>query len=47
MTDSNDPDAYETKHRGVIVDDADSLRDAGVQDGSTLLVIGRRKRPVR
>jgi hypothetical protein len=47
MSDSNDPDAYEVKHRGVLVDERATLQDAGVKDGATLLVIGRRKRPVR
>ena len=47
MTDSNDPDAYEVKHRGELVDAQSTLQDAGVKDGSTLLVIGIRKRPVR
>lgn len=47
MTDSNDPEAYEIKHRGVLVNDGDTLQASGVKDGSTLLVVSRRKRPVR
>jgi hypothetical protein len=47
MPDSSSAEAYEIKHRGVLVDDGDSLERAGVVDGSTLLVVSRRKRPVR
>jgi hypothetical protein len=47
MSDTSDPDAYEVKLRGVLVDERATLQDAGVRDGATLLVIGRRKRPVR
>lgn len=41
-------DAYVVKHRGVaILDEEASLRDAEVVDGATLLVMSRRRRPVR
>jgi len=47
MADGDDVEAYEVKHRGVIVSEDDSLNNAGVKDGSALLVISRRRRPVR
>lgn len=47
LTDSNDPEHYEVKLRGVLVDEGATLQDAGIRHGSSLLVIARRKRPVR
>ncbi len=51
--DALDPSAsfhegFVVKHRGVeILDELASLEDAGVVDGATLLVMSRRRRPVR
>jgi hypothetical protein len=47
MSDNKAPDAYEVKLRGVLVEERSTMQDAGVTNGATLLVIGRRKRPVR
>jgi hypothetical protein len=47
ISETEDADAYEVKHRGVLVDEAATLQDANIPDGATLLVISRRKRPVR
>jgi len=48
LSDSDKPDEFVVKHGGVeIRDEALSLREAGVHNASTLLVMGRRRRPVR
>lgn len=47
VNDANDADAYEVKYRGELVDEGETLQHAGLKNGSILLVIGRRKRPVR
>jgi hypothetical protein len=45
---AGDPDAYLLKYRGAeILDEAQSLGDAGVVPHSTLIVLSRRRRPVR
>jgi hypothetical protein len=42
------PDAYAVSHRGVcILDEAESLANAGVVNNGTLLIARRRRRPVR
>jgi hypothetical protein len=48
MPDALFPDEFSVKLSGVeIFDESMSLADAGVVDGSTLLVAHRRRRPVR
>ena len=48
MPDALFPDEFSVKLGGVeIFDESTSLADAGVVDGSTLLVAHRRRRPVR
>jgi hypothetical protein len=48
MPDALFPDEFSVKLSGVeIFDESVSLSDAGVVDGSTLLVAHRRRRPVR
>jgi len=48
MPDVDDVDAYVVKLRGIeIVNERASLEAAGAVDGSTLLVMSRRRRPVR
>ena len=43
-----DPDAYLLKYRGAeILDEGRSLGEAGVVPHSTLIVLSRRRRPVR
>jgi len=45
---AGDPDAYLLKYRGAeILDEARSLGEAGVVPHSTLIVLSRRRRPVR
>jgi len=45
---ARDPDAYLLKYRGAeILDEARSLGEAGVVPHSTLIVLSRRRRPVR
>jgi hypothetical protein len=40
--------AYEVKHAGVLVrDETQSLSAAGIGDGAALVVLSRRRRPVR
>jgi hypothetical protein len=48
MPDVDDLDGYVVKLRGIeIHDEAASLEAAGALDGSTLLIMSRRRRPVR
>ena len=48
MPDGGHPGEFVTKLNGVeVLDEELSLADAGVKDGSTLLVTYRRRRPVR
>lgn len=48
LPDATDPDAYVVKLHGALIDDERvTLRDAGATDGSTLLLVLRRRRPVR
>ncbi len=48
MTDVTNVNEYVVKLRGVDVhDESQSLEEIGARDGSTLLVIARRRRPVR
>lgn len=44
----SDPERYVTKLRGIeVLDEGQSVRDAGALDGSIFLVTHRRRRPVR
>lgn len=48
MPDALFPEEFSVKLNGIeILDEATTLADAGVVDGSTLLVAHRRRRPVR
>lgn len=47
MPDALDLDGYVVKLRGFLVDEHASLDGAGALDGSTFIVVSRRKRPVR
>jgi hypothetical protein len=48
LPDLSDVDAQEVKLRGVLVrDEQRSLEQVGAQDGSTLLLVSRRRQPVR
>lgn len=48
LPDANDAEAYVVKVRGFeVLDEATSLDDAAVRDGSTLLITSRRRRPVK
>jgi hypothetical protein len=41
-------DAFVVKHRGIeILDEGESLAQAGVVNGATLLIMSRRRRPTR
>ena len=41
------PESYVLKHRGWEVDDAATLAEAGIEAHAPLIVLPRRKRPVR
>ena len=47
MPEVDDVDGYVVKLGGAEVDERQSLAGAGAKDGSTLLVVSRRRRPVR
>ena len=47
MPDADDVDGYVVKLRGFLVDESSSLDGVGALDGSTFLIVSRRKRPVR
>lgn len=47
MPDAEDLDGYVVKLRGFLVEESSSLDGVGALDGSTLIVVSRRKRPVR
>lgn len=41
------PDAYLMKFKGAEVNDANTLAELGVPNGASLIVLSRRRRPVR
>ncbi len=45
--DGSDAHAYEMKYRGVLVNENSTVREAAIANGATLLVVSKRKRPVR
>lgn len=47
MPDADDLEEYVVKLRGFLVDENASLDGAGALDGSTFIIVSRRKRPVR
>jgi len=41
------PEAFEVKYRGAVVDDARTLGDAGIVPNAHVIVLSRRRLPVR